>query len=226
MIAIGVVFVLLLGEIDLSIGYVSGVAGVTVAELQLPGSGHQLPGLVAIAARGPRRRADRRVPGLVRRLHRRPVVRRHARRPARLAGRDPALARPQGVIVIQDNTINDIANYFFSPTAGLDHRRRSSSVVLRSAWSCLRYLGKRRHGIADRTTSWLAIVKVVVVTAVACFVVVQVQHRSRARRAVRRAAHGRRCSSSGRSSRTGRRSAATSTPSAATPRRRAAPAST
>ena len=35
-IAIGVVFVLLLGEIDLSIGYVSGVAGVVVAKLQLP----------------------------------------------------------------------------------------------------------------------------------------------------------------------------------------------
>ena len=37
MIAFGVVFVLLLGEIDLSIGYISGLAGVTVAELQLPG---------------------------------------------------------------------------------------------------------------------------------------------------------------------------------------------
>ncbi|MDQ2982921.1 MAG: sugar ABC transporter permease [Actinomycetota bacterium] len=48
-IAIGVVFVLLIGEIDLSIGYVSGVAGVVVAELQVPGSGHAFPGLVAIA---------------------------------------------------------------------------------------------------------------------------------------------------------------------------------
>jgi D-xylose transport system permease protein len=47
-IAIGVVFVLLIGEIDLSIGYVSGVAGVVVAELQLPGSSHQYPGLIAI----------------------------------------------------------------------------------------------------------------------------------------------------------------------------------
>ena len=35
-IAIGVVFVLLVGEIDLSIGYVSGIAGVIVAELQVP----------------------------------------------------------------------------------------------------------------------------------------------------------------------------------------------
>src|SRR4029453_10663348 len=49
-IAIGVVFVLLIGEIDLSIGYVSGLAGVVVAELQVPDSGHQYPGLVAIAA--------------------------------------------------------------------------------------------------------------------------------------------------------------------------------
>ena len=43
-IAVGVVFVLLIGEIDLSVGYVSGLAGVTVAELQLPGSGHHFPG--------------------------------------------------------------------------------------------------------------------------------------------------------------------------------------
>jgi D-xylose transport system permease protein len=48
-IAIGVVFVLLIGEIDLSIGYLSGVAGVVVAELQLPGSSHEYPALVAIA---------------------------------------------------------------------------------------------------------------------------------------------------------------------------------
>ena len=48
--AFGVVFVLLLGEIDLSISYIGGLAGVTVAELQLPGSNHQFPGLIAIAA--------------------------------------------------------------------------------------------------------------------------------------------------------------------------------
>ena len=37
MIAYRVVFVLLLGEIDLSIGYLSGIAAVVAAELQLPG---------------------------------------------------------------------------------------------------------------------------------------------------------------------------------------------
>jgi D-xylose transport system permease protein len=46
--AIGVVFVLLIGEIDLSIGYLSGLAAVVLAELQLPGSGHDYAWWVAI----------------------------------------------------------------------------------------------------------------------------------------------------------------------------------
>ncbi|HYX77510.1 MAG TPA: hypothetical protein VE757_10075 [Gaiellaceae bacterium] len=48
-IAVGIVFVLLIGEIDLSVGYVSGLCSVAVAEFQLPGSSHEYPGLVAIA---------------------------------------------------------------------------------------------------------------------------------------------------------------------------------
>ena len=48
MLAYGVVFVLLLGEIDLSISYVAGIGALVVAELQLPGSGHQLNGLIAM----------------------------------------------------------------------------------------------------------------------------------------------------------------------------------
>ena len=47
-IAMGVVWVLLLGEIDLSVGYVSGVAGVTTAVLLTP-DGNELPTAVAIA---------------------------------------------------------------------------------------------------------------------------------------------------------------------------------
>jgi D-xylose transport system permease protein len=46
-IAMGVVFVLLLGEIDLSIGYVSGVAGVLTALFLTP-DGNQLPTAIAI----------------------------------------------------------------------------------------------------------------------------------------------------------------------------------
>lgn len=48
-IAIGVVFVLLLGEIDLSVGYVSGVCGSIAALLLLQDGSWELPGIVAIA---------------------------------------------------------------------------------------------------------------------------------------------------------------------------------
>jgi D-xylose transport system permease protein len=48
--AFGVVFVLLLGEIDLSIGYLAGIGALVVAELQLPGSGHQMNGILAMLA--------------------------------------------------------------------------------------------------------------------------------------------------------------------------------
>ena len=48
MLAYGVVFVLLLGEIDLSIGYLAGIGALIVAELQLPGSGHQMNGIFAM----------------------------------------------------------------------------------------------------------------------------------------------------------------------------------
>jgi D-xylose transport system permease protein len=40
--AIGVVFVLLIGEIDLSIGFVGGVAGVLVAQFQQPGTSYDI----------------------------------------------------------------------------------------------------------------------------------------------------------------------------------------
>jgi D-xylose transport system permease protein len=117
LIAIGVVFVLLLGEIDLSIGFVSGLGGVAVAWFQDPGTGHHVPGGVAIALAiglgaliglfqgsfvalvG--------VPSFV----------------VTLAG----LLAWQGVIIkwigsqatigIQDKYVNDMANYFFTRTA-------------------------------------------------------------------------------------------------------------
>jgi D-xylose transport system permease protein len=46
--AYGVVFVLLLGEIDLSIGYLAGIGALVVAELQLPGSSWQMNGILAM----------------------------------------------------------------------------------------------------------------------------------------------------------------------------------
>jgi len=47
MLAYGVVFVLLIGEIDLSISYISGIAGVVVAKLTIP-DGNDVTGIVAI----------------------------------------------------------------------------------------------------------------------------------------------------------------------------------
>ena len=43
----GVVFVLLLGEIDLSVGFVSGVGGALAVLLTLPGGNWELAGLPA-----------------------------------------------------------------------------------------------------------------------------------------------------------------------------------
>ena len=83
MLAYGVVFVLLIGEIDLSISYVSGVAGVVVAQLTLAGSSHELPGLARDRGRDRCLRADRRVPGLDRGADRGACVRRHAGRATR-----------------------------------------------------------------------------------------------------------------------------------------------
>ena len=49
LIAYGVIFVLLIGEIDLSVAFVSGVAGVVVAQLQRP-DGANLPWWVCVLA--------------------------------------------------------------------------------------------------------------------------------------------------------------------------------
>jgi D-xylose transport system permease protein len=51
-IGMGIVFVLLLGEIDLSVGFVSGVGGVICAILLLPGPGQQTAAVAIAAALG------------------------------------------------------------------------------------------------------------------------------------------------------------------------------
>ena len=117
-IAIGVVFVLLIGEIDLSVGYVSGLASVAVAEFQLPGSSHDYPGLVAmllavlvgagIGAVQGSVLAFVGVPSFV----------------VTLAGLLIAqgliikIISGQGAIAIQDQKINDVANYVLTKNTG------------------------------------------------------------------------------------------------------------
>jgi D-xylose transport system permease protein len=173
-IAIGVVYVLLIGEIDLSIGYVSGVAGVLLAELQLPGSSHQLPGLIAIllaVALGVVIGAFQGsfvaligVPSFVVTL-------------AGLIAFQGVIikALPQGVIVIQNNVINDVANYYFSDLGGW-----IIAVALTGTYAASRLSGvlaRVRAGIGVRFW-WLEIGRVAAVGGIA-FAVVAIANRDR-----------------------------------------------
>jgi D-xylose transport system permease protein len=144
-IAIGVVFVLLLGEIDLSIGYVSGIAGVVVAKLQFPDGSWETTGIVAIvvavivtaliglfqgsfvAIIG--------VPSFV----------------VTLAGllfwQGVILYSigEQGVIVIDDSLVNNVSNYFFSDTGGYVIATIATGLFVLSTLSGV--ISRRRHGI-------------------------------------------------------------------------------
>jgi D-xylose transport system permease protein len=167
-IAIGVVFVLLLGEIDLSIGYVSGIAGVVVAKLTLPDGSWEMAGIVAIviavlvtaliglfqgsfvAIIG--------VPSFV----------------VTLAGLlfwqgvILYVIGDQGVIVIDDSLINNVANYFFSDTAGYVIAAIATGLFLIATLAGV--VSRRRHGIF--TDNLVLVVAKIVGLAVIAFGVV------------------------------------------------------
>jgi D-xylose transport system permease protein len=173
LIAYGVVWVLLIGEIDLSVSFVSGVAGVVVAETQLP-TGVNLPWFICVflallaatligvfqgsivALVG--------VPSFV----------------VTLAGYEiwqGVILRSltQGVIVIQDNKINDFSNYLFGSAAGWI-LAAIVSVAYCGAMLTSAYSG-RRHGIPIRDPQLLAL-KVIVVPVVS-FVTVWILNKDR-----------------------------------------------
>lgn len=163
LLAYGVVFVLLIGEIDLSVSYVSGVAGVVVAELQLPGSGHELPGLVAIVLAVLAATLIGAFQGsIVARLAVPSFV-------VTLAGFliwQGVIQRTitQGVIVIQNTTINNTSNYFFSDLGGwIIGGVVSAAYVLGTLGAAI---SGRRHGIAVRDPVLFAL-KLVIVPAIA-----------------------------------------------------------
>ena len=87
LLAMGEVFVLLLGEIDLSVGFVAGLGGVIMADLASPA--HGWPWWSRDHRRAARLRRDRDSPGHDHHEDRPALVRRHARRPPLLAGRAP-----------------------------------------------------------------------------------------------------------------------------------------
>ena len=167
-IAIGVVFVLLIGEIDLSIGYVSGLAGVVVAELQVPDSGHQYPGA----------RCDRgrdRVGALIGALQGSFVafigVPSFVVTLAGLLIWQGVILRQlgtEGVIGIQDAYINNVANYVLGkPGLGHRHRlRRAGTPHQPSASICRRRAGLSTGNVV-LTTARVLFLSALVFAAVA-----------------------------------------------------------
>jgi D-xylose transport system permease protein len=163
MLAYGIVFVLLIGEIDLSVSYVSGVAGVLVAELQLPGSGHKLPGLIAIALAIIAGAAIGAGQGSIIALVGVPSF------VVTLAGFEiwqGVIQRTitQGVIVIQDNTINNVAGYFFSDLGGWIIAAIVSAFYVAGVLSGI--VAARSHGVPIRDPLLIA-ARILVVPVVA-----------------------------------------------------------
>ncbi len=162
MLAYGVVFVLLIGEIDLSISFVSGVAGVVVAQLTLAGSSHQLPGLLAIALAIGACALIGAFQGSIVALIGVPAF------VVTLAGYQIwqgviQKSIPQGVLVIQDDTVNNVANYFFSKQGGWIIAFVVAGIYVVSTLGGV--LARRRHGVAVRDPALVA-VKLVGVVAV------------------------------------------------------------
>jgi D-xylose transport system permease protein len=173
LIAYGVVFVLLIGEIDLSVAFVSGVAGVVVAETQLP-TGVNLPWYVCVFLAILAATLIGAFQGSIVALIGVPSF------VVTLAGYEiwqGVILRTitQGVIVIQDNKINDFSNYLFGDNAGWI---LATLITLAYCGGTLwgAFAG-RRHGIAIRDPQLLAL-KVIVVPVVA-FVTVWILNKDR-----------------------------------------------
>ena len=177
MLAFGVVFVLLIGEIDLSISYVSGIAGVVVAELTLPNRtvlGHHIPGLLAIVLAVAVCVAIGAFQGSFIALIGVPAF------VVTLAGYEiwqGAILKSinQGVIVIQDTTVNNTANYFFPQRTGW-----ILAIVLVALYTVNVLVGvvsRRRHSVAIKDP--FLIVGKLVGIAVLAFVVVAICNRDR-----------------------------------------------
>ena len=147
LLAYGITFVLLIGEIDLSIAYASGLCGVIVAELQLQGSSHAYPGYVAIALAILAGVLIGAFQGSVVALIGVPSF------VVTLAGFQiwqGVILRsiPQGVIIIQDNTINNTSNYFFGDGAGWIIAAVVSVAYVGGILSGV--MSNRRHGVPIR----------------------------------------------------------------------------
>jgi D-xylose transport system permease protein len=144
-IAVGIVFVLLIGEIDLSVGYLSGLASVAVAEFQLAGSNHDYPGLVAIAIAILVGAAYGAVQGSIVALIGVPSF------VVTLAGLLIAegliiqLLGTQGVIGIQDKYVLDVSNYVLTTKTGWIIAIVFTVLLALATFGT--YIGRRRAGL-------------------------------------------------------------------------------
>jgi D-xylose transport system permease protein len=170
LIAFGVVFVLLIGEIDLSVAYVAGFAGVVAAELQLAGTNHDFPGLIAMILAVAAAVLIGAFQGSIVALVGVPSF------VVTLAGfliwqgAIIKLVEKRGAIIIQDNWINNTANYFFSHRAGWIIAIVVSIVYEAAVLSGV--VANRRHGIPVRDP--LMLVLRIAWVPVAMFVVVAI----------------------------------------------------
>ena len=144
-IAIGVVFVLLLGEIDLSISYVSGIAGVVVAELQIPDSSWEVKGVVAIAIAVAVTAVIGGLQGSFVALVGIPSFVVTLAGLLFWQGMILHTIGGAGVIIIEDTTINNVTNYFFSDKAGFIIAAVATGLFALA--SIAGVVSRRRHGI-------------------------------------------------------------------------------
>jgi D-xylose transport system permease protein len=166
LLAYGIVFVLLIGEIDLSCAFVSGVAGVVVGTTQLPNGAH-LPWYVCIFLAILAATLIGGFQGSVVALVGVPSF------VVTLAGFEIWQGVIQrtvpGVIVIQDNMINNTSNYFFSEVGGWIIGGLVSAAYVGGTLGAV--IAGRRHGIAIRDPLVLGL-KLVTVPAIALATVV------------------------------------------------------
>ena len=167
-IAMGVVFVLLLGEIDLSIGFVSGIAGVVVAELQVGGNWTEIPGWAAIivavlvcAGIGLTEGSFVAFVGVPSFIVTLAFL-------LALQGVIQKLIGVTGVIVIQDKTIFNVANYFLSDFWGWVVAVIGIALYAFSTLSGV--VSRRRHGIQSDNLVLVAL-RLAAVIATIVFVV-------------------------------------------------------
>jgi D-xylose transport system permease protein len=163
LLAYGVVFVLLIGEIDLSVAYVSGVCGVAVAEFALPGSGHQFPAIIAIVIAVLIGMLIGAFQGSIVALIGVPSF------VVTLAGFQIwqgviLKSIPQGVILIQSDLINNTAGYFFSDLWGWIIA--AIIIVVYVGGTLTGVVQGRRHAVAirDPLIFWIKLVGVPLVT--------------------------------------------------------------